>query len=163
MPFKINISQTDGKTYKVESDSEALIGKELHEKISGSDVNSDLEGYEFEIRGTSDKAGFTSMPNAEGVGLSRQLLTYGKGMNKKPRGGKKKVQNNRPKGLRLRKTVSGKVISLDMSQINLKVLKEGSKKLSEIFPDQNKKEEAPKKETEESPAAKEKPVDEKKE
>jgi len=40
--------------------------------------------------------------------------------------------------LRLRKTVRGKIISNAISQINLKVVKQGSKKLSEIFPEQNK-------------------------
>jgi hypothetical protein len=38
----------------------------------------------------------------------------------------------------MRKTVRGKIISPAISQINLKVLKEGGKKLEEIF----KKEEA---------------------
>jgi len=60
-------------------------------------------------------------------------------MKKRPRKeGKKKLSNKNPKGLRLRKTVRGKVLSDAISQINLKVLKEGSKKLSEIFPEQNK-------------------------
>ena len=52
--------------------------------------------------------------------------------------GKIKRSKNRPKGLRLRKTARGKVISQDIVQINLKILKEGNKKLSEIFPEQNK-------------------------
>jgi len=47
-------------------------------------------------------------------------------------------------GLRLRKTVRGKVISQLTSQINLSVLKVGTKSLSEIFPDQNKPKEAKK-------------------
>jgi hypothetical protein len=37
----------------------------------------------------------------------------------------------------MRKTVRGKVISPVIVQINLKILKEGHKKLSEIFPEQN--------------------------
>jgi ribosomal protein S6E (S10) len=66
-------------------------------------------------------------------------LNYGKGMRKKPkREGKKPVSNPKPKGLRLRKTVRGKVISPEISQINLKITKPGSKNLSEIFPEQNK-------------------------
>ncbi|MEA3248371.1 MAG: S6e family ribosomal protein, partial [Nanoarchaeota archaeon] len=39
----------------------------------------------------------------------------------------------KPKGLRLRKTVRGKEISLDTVQINTKVLKEGSKKFDTFF------------------------------
>jgi hypothetical protein len=52
--------------------------------------------------------------------------------------GKKKIGRNKPKGLRLRKTVRGNTISNDIIQINLKITKEGSKKLSDIFPDQVK-------------------------
>jgi len=143
MVFKINISEKSGKTYKLESESEEFIGKTLHDKISGKDIVPELEGYEFEITGTSDKSGFTSLESVEGIGLKKVLLTYGKGMKKKPRKeGKKKLSKNRPKGLRLRKTVRGKIISPEISQINLKVLKEGSKKLSEVFSDQNKAKDA---------------------
>tara|TARA_Y100000310_G_scaffold142028_2_gene141477 strand:- start:10914 stop:11393 length:480 start_codon:yes stop_codon:yes gene_type:complete len=145
MAFKINISEKSGKTFHLESDSEGLIGKELHNKIFGKEISSDLEGYEFEVTGTSDKAGFTSMKNVEGVGLKKVLLSYEKGMKNRPKQeGKKKRSKKKPKGLRLRKTVRGKVISLEIVQINLKILKEGNKKLSEIFPDQNKKAEAEK-------------------
>jgi len=139
--FKINISEKTGKTFKLEAEAEGLVGKELHDKINGIDITSDLTGYEFEITGASDKAGFTAMADAEGVGLKKLLLGYGKGMHIKPKGNKKK--GKRPNGLRLRKTVRGKVISPAISQINLKILKAGSKKLAEIFPEQNKpKEEA---------------------
>lgn len=144
MAFKINIGSKDGKTFHLESESEELMGKELKDKIGGDIISADLEGYEFEIAGTSDKAGFTAMENVEGLGLKKVLLTYGKGMKSRPkREGKKKQLCRKPKGLRLRKTVRGKVISDAITQINLKILKEGKKKLSEIFPDQNKAPEAP--------------------
>ena len=139
MPFKINISEKGGKTYKIEIESEAIIGKELHDKISGEDISPELKGYELEITGASDKSGFTAMKDVEGIGLKKVLLTYGKGMQKRHRKeGKKKLSNKRPKGLRLRRSVRGKIISPEISQINLKVLKQGDKKLLEIFPDQNK-------------------------
>lgn len=138
MVFKINISEKNGKTYHLESESEELIGKELHDKIEGKDISAELSGYEFEITGASDSSGFTAMENVDGTGLKRVLLSYGKGMHKRPRReGKKKVSNFKPKGLRMRKTVRGKVISPAIVQINLKVIKEGNKKLSEIFPEQN--------------------------
>ena len=151
MVFKINIGTKDGKTFHLDSDSEEFMEKELHSKIEGKDVNSELNGYEFEIAGASDNAGFTSMENVEGAGLKRVLLSYGKAMHRRPRReGKKKVSNFTPKGLRLRKTVRGKVISPAIVQINLKITKEGSKSLAEIFPDQNKKKEEVK--VEEKPA-----------
>lgn len=140
--FKLNISEKSGKTYKLEAEAESLMEKSLHDKILGEEILPDLKGYEFEITGASDKAGFTAMENVEGVGLTRVLLRYGKAMHKRPRReGKKKVSNPKPKGLRMRRTVRGQVISAEIIQINLKILKEGAKKLSEIFPEQNKKEE----------------------
>lgn len=152
MTFKINISEKSGNTYHLESDSEEIVGKELHDKIEGKDISGDLSGYEFEITGASDNAGFTAMENVEGTGLKKVLLNYGKGLHKRPRReGKKKISNPRPKGLRLRKTVRGKVISPAIVQINLKILKEGNKKLSEIFPEQNKKTEPEAKPVEEKP------------
>lgn len=140
--FKINISEKSGKTYKLESEAEELIDKVLHDKVLGKELLPDLEGYELEITGASDKAGFTAMENVEGIGLKKVLLGYGKAMHRRPkREGKKKVSNPRPKGLRMRKTVRGQVISPEIIQINLKVLTEGTKKLEEIFSEQNKKEE----------------------
>ena len=134
MAFKINIGTKEGKTYKIESESEEIIGKFLGETILGKEIAPSLEGYEFEITGTSDKSGFTSMKDIEGMGLKKVLLKYGKGMHKRPKKeGKKKRSTPKPGGLRLRKTVRGKVISPDIIQINLKPIKEGSKKLSDIF------------------------------
>ena len=40
-------------------------------------------------------------------------------------------------GVRRKKTVRGKTISTLVSLVNFKVIKSGSKKLSEIFPEQN--------------------------
>jgi small subunit ribosomal protein S6e len=139
MVFKVNIGTKDGKTYKMESESESFLEKSLGEKIEGKDISPDLEGYEFEINGASDKAGLPARKDVEGIGLKRVLLNYGEGMHKRPkREGKKKRSNPKPKGLRLRKTARGKILSSLIVQINLKVLKQGHKKLSEIFPDQNK-------------------------
>jgi small subunit ribosomal protein S6e len=130
MAFKINVSH-NGKTFKVETENEDLVGYSMGEKIEGKEFSTDLEGYELEITGTSDKSGFTGMLNIDGPNLHKVLLGYGKGMHKKPKGLTKK--NKRPNGLRLRKTVRGREISLDTVQINTKVLKEGSKKFEALF------------------------------
>jgi small subunit ribosomal protein S6e len=130
MVFKINVAH-EGKTFKVESEDENLVGHSIGDRIDGKEFSSDLEGYELEITGTSDRAGFTGMADIEGPGLKRVLLGYGKGMHKKPKGERK--VNRKPKGLRLRKTVRGREISLDTVQINSKVLKEGSKKFDSLF------------------------------
>ncbi len=145
MSFKINISEKSGKTHKLETEASGLIGKKLHDKIQGQEIIPDLAGYEFEITGASDKSGFTVMKDVEGIGLKKVLLTYGKGFKKRPKKeGKKKRSQNKPKGLRLRKTVRGNTISEAISQINLKLIKEGGKKLSEVFSDPNKASESEK-------------------
>jgi len=125
MAFKINIGKKDGKTFKLESDTEALIGKKIGDIIEGQDLKPELSGYELEITGLSDKAGFPSLKQVEGQGLKRVLLTKGKAM------------RDKRKGLRLKKTLRGNTISKDIIQINLKITKEGSKKLEEIFSEQN--------------------------
>ena len=79
MAFKININNNDGKTYKLELESEFLVGKELGEKVPGEEFLPSLKGYEFVIAGASDKAGFTSLKSVEGIGLKRVLLKSGKG------------------------------------------------------------------------------------
>jgi small subunit ribosomal protein S6e len=137
MAFKINISEKE-KTYHLELESEEIQGKKIKEKIEGKEILPALEGYEFEITGMSDKAGFPALEKVEGVMLKKVLLSYEKGMHKKTKKeGKKKWSNSTPNGLRLRKKARGNTISPDIVQINLKVLKQGNKKLGEIFPEQN--------------------------
>jgi small subunit ribosomal protein S6e len=121
MVFKINISDK-GKTYKIETDSEVFIGKKIGEKFAGGDISKDLQGYELEITGTSDKAGFAGKKEVEGPALRKVLLTKGPFL--------KKVPN---KGFRRKKSVRGNQVSLMTVQINTKVMKEGGKKLEEIF------------------------------
>jgi len=136
MMFKLNISEK-GKAWKLESDSELFVTMKVGDKILGKEISKDLEGYELEITGASDKAGFAHKKDVEGQEIRRVLLTQGWGMHKRPRKlGKKKVST--PNGLRLKKSVRGKQLSENTVQINIKVLKEGSKKLVDIFPDQNK-------------------------
>jgi|SRR3989344_64972 len=146
MVFKINISDKQGKSWKLELESEELIGRSLGEELSGKELLADLGDYEFIITGTSDKAGFASTNKVEGIGLKKVLLKYGKGLHKKPRGLKK--VGKKPKGLRYRKTMRGKVLSANTVQINLKLKKQGTKHLKDIFQDQNKPKEAKKEKSE---------------
>ncbi len=149
MVFKLNISEKSGKTWKLETESEAFLEKALGDKIEGKEITPDLSGYEFEITGASDTAGFPAFKEVEGIGLGKLLLGYGKGMHKKPKGLKKK--GTKPEGLRLRKTIRGKIISPAMAQINMIIIKHGAKKLDEIFPEQNQPKE--KKEAKTEPAS----------
>ena len=120
MAFKINVSH-NGKTYKLESENEIVVGKIIGETISGSELNENLEGYELEITGTSDLSGIPGFKNLEGPGYHRILRTRGVGM------------HDTKNGVRLRKTNRGEEISLKTHQINTKVLKEGSKKFEDLI------------------------------
>lgn len=137
MAFKVNVSHK-GRTYKLEVDNEGLVGYSIGDKIKGEEFSQELKGYELEITGTSDKAGFCGLASIPGPGLKKVLLGYGIGMHKRPKGLKK--VNKRPKGLRLRKTVRGREISLDTVQINTKVIKEGEKKFDSLVKKEEKSE-----------------------
>ncbi|MEK6949819.1 MAG: 30S ribosomal protein S6e [Nanoarchaeota archaeon] len=120
--FKLNIADTKtGKCYKTEAkDAQAspFIGLNIGEKIDGSKIG--LDGYELEITGGSDYCGF---PMRGGIlGIRKKLVIY-KGVGFK--GGLK--------GMKKRKTICGHKITEKISAINLKVAKEGSKKLSDMF------------------------------
>lgn len=142
MVFKINISTNQGKTFKLEAEAIGLKQQKIGDVVKGEEILPDLSGYELQITGASDIAGLPALESVEGIGLKRVLLGLGTAMHRRPKGNKKKKK--RPtKGLKLRKTIRGKVISDAISQINMKVVKQGSKKLSEIFPEQNKPLEAP--------------------
>ena len=129
MAFKLNISEK-GKTFHIETESEEIIGRKIGEKINGKEISGDLSGYEFEIKGTSDKAGFPGKKEISGMALKKVLLTKGPFLHKTPH-----------KGFRRKKTVRGSEISSNIVQINLNVVKKGGKSLEEIFPGQNQKKE----------------------
>jgi len=118
--YKINLSHK-GKAAKFETDNEELIGLTIGENVNGKLISADLEGYELLITGTSDKAGFPGLPDVKGQAIKRVILTRGRGM------------RDNGEGLRLRKTVRGNEISADTVQINLSVVKEGSKKFEEMI------------------------------
>jgi len=130
MAFKINVG-FKGKTFKVETEDEKLVGHSIGDKIKGEEISENLKDYELEITGTSDKAGFCGVASISGPNLHKVLLGYGHGMHMRPKGEKK--INKKPAGLRLRKTVRGKEISNATIQINTKVLTESSKKFDTLF------------------------------
>ncbi|MBI2148473.1 30S ribosomal protein S6e [Candidatus Woesearchaeota archaeon] len=122
--FVVNDTKT-GKSYQKMLEDNPFLNKKIGEKVSGSDIG--LEGYELEIKGGSDKSGCPIRYDMPGFGKKKALLSSGpcvKGLKK---------------GKRIKKTVAGNIINQDIVQINLKIIKEGSQKLEELFP---KKEES---------------------
>ena len=120
MVLKLSISEK-GKAYKLEVETDVLSDKRIGDKIDGKEIHEGLEGYELEITGGSDFAGFPMKSDVEGIGLQRAVLTRGWGM------------HDKRKGLRLRKTVRGRRISDKIVQVNLHVVKAGSKKLDGVL------------------------------
>ena len=135
MVFKINISDK-GKTYKIETESEVLVGKSIGETFNGQDISPELKGFEIKITGHSDLSGIPGFKGLEGDVYHKRLLTFGPGM------------KDKRKGIRLRKTNRGEEISIKNIQINTKVIKEGTKKFNDLFA---------------VPASEEKPAEEEKE
>ena len=110
------------KAYQVEIDDtkvSVLIGKRIGEEVSGDSLG--VSGYSLKITGGSDNDGFPMRP--EIPGSSRKAL-----MMKGPPGFNPKL-----KGQVRRKLVCGNTVSQSISQVNVKVIKAGDKKLEEVL------------------------------
>lgn len=122
---------SDPKTRKAYSkkieDIGVLSGKRIGEKVVLDSFG--LNGYEAKITGGSDKTGTPMRFDLPGSARKRIVLKEGSGYRKKRKGMKKK------------KGVRGNIISGDMSQVNLVILKPGEKSLEDLFPKAEKKEE----------------------
>jgi len=116
-----------GKSYPRQADSSIFLSKQIGDKVNGEELS--LPGYELEIMGGSDSAGFPMRKDIKSAGRKKALLTEGPGVHI-PREGMKK-----------RKTVRGNTISDATAQVNLKIVKSGPADLEELLG--IKKEEAP--------------------
>ncbi|MFH0868377.1 MAG: 30S ribosomal protein S6e [Candidatus Woesearchaeota archaeon] len=146
--FKINIADPKtGKCYKTEvKDQQAspFMGINIGENIDGSKIG--IDGYEFSVTGGTDYCGF---PMRHGILGVRKKITIYKGTGFK----------GALKGIKRRKTVCGHKINETIAAINLKVLKEGAKTLSDMF---GKKEGDAEVKEEKKEAKEKKPKEEKK-
>ncbi len=124
MEFKVVVSDPKtGKAYqKTVSGANAnrLIGKQIGEVVSGTILELPPD-YELQITGGSDKDGFPMRPDIPGATRKKILLSGGVGFKPKE------------PGLRKRKIVRGRVISKDILQVNMKVVKHGKVPLEEII------------------------------
>ncbi len=127
--FKLTIADPKtGKCYQKEAkDQQAspLMGLNIGESVKGDGF--DMPGYEFLLTGGSDYCGF---PMRRGILGARKKITLLGGVGFK----------GASKGIKKRKTVCGHKINENIVQINLKVTKEGSKKMADIFGGGEKKE-----------------------
>src|SRR3989338_2195265 len=116
--FVINDTKT-GKSYQKALEDESLVGKRIGETIVGDFLG--LEGYELQIRGGSDFAGFPMRNDIEGPIRKKALLGSGVGV---------KIDR---KGMKKRKTVCGNQVTIKTAQLNLSIKKYGPNPLDDIF------------------------------
>jgi len=128
-----------GKSYQKAVSVDVLMGKKLHDKVDGSVLG--MAGYELEITGGSDNAGFPMRNDLLGSLRKKVLISGGPGVN-----------INRG-GMRVRKTVRGNTIDEDIAQINFKITKYGKYSVEKALglvqeeaPKEEAKAEAPKSE-----------------
>lgn len=120
--FKIVIGCKDGKSYQKElksPEADFLHNLVIGEKVSGDKLG--FPGYEFQVTGGSDKCGF---PMRKGIQFARKRIMTGKGVGFN---GLNREGTKQP-GLLKKRTVCGDRISKIISQVNLKVVKEGPQK-----------------------------------
>lgn len=129
MEIKVNVGDPKTKrtvTLTMSADNaKSIFGRRIGDKLRGELV--DKPGYEFEITGGSDNAGFPMRRDVTGVGRRKILVTNSTG------------QRQTKKGVRVRKTVAGNTVSEFTSQLNVKVVKHGAQPLVEA-PAENKAE-----------------------
>ena len=126
--FKLNLATKEGKCYKTEVKDQyaaPLMGLNIGEKIEGNKLG--LEGYEFQVTGGMDYCGF---PMRSGILGQRKKISIYKSIGFR----------GALKGIKRRKTVCGHKVNEKISAINLKVLKEGTKKLADMFVKEEKAE-----------------------
>ncbi|MCK5322327.1 MAG: 30S ribosomal protein S6e [Candidatus Aenigmarchaeota archaeon] len=117
MKFVINDPKS-GKAYQKEVDDDKITDvnrMKIGEEFDGGII--DLPGYKLEIRGGTDKDGFAMRKNLPGVLRKGILVSVG----------------NESNGVRKRKLFRGNTTGSHLAQINAKIVKQGTKKLEEIF------------------------------
>jgi small subunit ribosomal protein S6e len=122
LPFKLVISDPEtGKAIQYELDdakTNALVGKTIGEIVEGDVLG--LPGYKLKITGGSDASGFPIRPDVHGSGKKRVLIHGAPGFRPKR------------KGIAQRKTVRGRELSSDISQVNMRVEEKGGTPLEEL-------------------------------
>ncbi|MHA1615225.1 MAG: 30S ribosomal protein S6e [Candidatus Thorarchaeota archaeon] len=122
MPFKLVISDPEtGKAIQYELDdakTNALFGKQVGDIVEGDALG--LPGYKLKITGGSDTSGFPIRPDVHGSGKKRILIRGPPGF-----------KSDR-KGTARRKTVRGRELDSNISQVNMRVEEKGSTPLEEL-------------------------------
>jgi len=120
MAFKLVISDPKTrKTFQKEVSEEGILNKKIGEKIEGNLAG--LDGYELKITGGSDKDGFPMRADIDGTTRKRVLVSGPPGYHPKLEGQRK------------RKSIRGNTVSVDIAQVNCKVVKYGKKPIEDVL------------------------------
>ena len=120
---KVVVSDPEtGRAYNIELDEEKakiFIGKRIGDTVDASPIG--LKGYKLKITGGSDKDGFPMRKDVYGRVRKRLLLSSPPGY--RPKG----------RGIRRRKMIRGNEITIDIVQMNTKIVKKGKKSIEELL------------------------------
>jgi small subunit ribosomal protein S6e len=123
--FKLVIGDSKTKrAFKAElksPDADQLLGKKIGDVFRGELIG--LTGFEFQITGGTDKAGFAMYKNLDGIGRRRLLL----------KGPPSYHVPKKFKGKQEKKTVRANTIGTDVVQVNCKITKWGETDLMKHF------------------------------
>jgi len=121
--FKVVIADPKtGKSYNKEVSghhANSLVGKKIGDEIDGIFVS--MPGYKLQITGGSDSQGFSMRRDLPGMRRKKILVSKSNGF-----------QPTHP-GVRKRRALRGNTVGPDIGQINLKVVKYGSKPVEEAL------------------------------
>ncbi len=113
--MQVVVGTKNGETHTLElegSQEKPLIGMKMGDEFDGSKIG--LQGYRLEITGGSDSEGFPMRKKLDSTG-------------------RKEVLVRDSSGKRSRKSFRGNTVSESISQINCKVVEEGSESVDQII------------------------------
>jgi len=117
--MKYVVSTKSGKAYSAASEDVLFVGKKIGDTVKLDGIG--LTGFEATITGGSDKDGFPMNRSVPGSVRKKIFAVRGVGV--------KTIQS----GERKRVSVRGNTISDAISQVNLKVTKDGSIKIGDVL------------------------------
>jgi len=100
-----------------------IIDKKIGDEIDGSIISDVFDGYKFKITGGFDKDGFAMKNGILAQGKKKVLLTKGCSLFRFRKGYHRT-------GIRVRRLVRGCIISNDIKNVHLKIIKKGAKPIA---------------------------------
>ena len=100
-----------------------IIDKKIGDEIDGSVISDVFAGYKFKITGGFDKDGFAMKNGILAQGKKKVLLTKGSSLFRFRKGYHRT-------GIRIRRLVRGCIVSHDIKNLHLKIIKKGPKEIA---------------------------------